>query len=77
MKRILFFATVALALSGCGSGGNGGDSASAGNDTELATDSFTAKVLAIAAMTSDTSDADSVDAISETAPEDTQPTPLI
>ena len=78
MKRILYFAAIALALSGCGGGSGGGNSdGSTGSTTDLAIDGFTSKVSDIVAMTSDTSEAESVDAVTVTAPEDTQPMPLI
>lgn len=72
MKRIIFFAAIALALSGCGGGSSSGSA-----NTELAADAFTSKVLSMTAMTSDTSEPSTVDSFTATAPEDTPPMPLI
>ena len=75
MKRILFFA--ALALSGCG--GNG--SSSYGNQTPTPTpapaaDAFISKVSETAATTPDTGEAAAIDALTVTAPDDAEPTPI-
>ncbi len=72
MKKTLLPAAIALLLSACGGGGSPGTAS-----TEPPTDAFTGKALEMAASASETSEAGSIDSLTATTPEDTQPMPII
>lgn len=72
MNKILVLAAATLLLSACGGGGSSGTAS-----TEPPPDTFTSKVLDIAASNSETSEATAVDSLTATAPEDSQPMPII
>jgi hypothetical protein len=81
-------AGVLLAVAACGGGGSdsgqaaaagssatgaGNGSGAAGNNGQLASDSFFAKVVAVLGLSSDTTEPGAIDSITATTPDNTEP----
>ena len=77
MKKVLFLSALLAMLSACGGGSDSSGSAGNGGTTGPQVDAFTTKVLSIAANAPDSGEPASIDTLTATLPEDTQPTPII
>lgn len=70
---------LSLILAGCGGGGGGSGNTSARNNTggqSIDSDSFLSRVNAIIGNNSETAEPESIESVTETTPENTEPVPI-